>query len=68
MKICLCHPFSDKDAKAYLCSRGKDCCQVSEVYKACSGGNNPNCCRCLETLKDLVRSHNVSKDAIETVS
>lgn len=58
MKICLCHPFSDKDAEAYLCNKGADCCRVSEVYKACSGGASPNCCSCLETLKEIVKVHN----------
>lgn len=57
MKICLCHPFSDKDATAYMNGRDGGC-RVGEVYKACSGGETPNCCRCIETLKDLVRTHN----------
>lgn len=57
MMLCLCHPFSDKKASAHMAEKG-DKCKVSEVYSACSGGNAPQCCSCLETLKDMVKSHN----------
>jgi bacterioferritin-associated ferredoxin len=57
MILCLCHPFSDKKAKQHMSDKGARC-SVSEVYSTCSGGNKPNCCQCLETLKDMVKSHN----------
>lgn len=57
MFICMCHPFSDKKVKEHLSSNGGRA-TVSGTYKSCSGGNNPNCCQCLETLKDMVKSHN----------
>jgi bacterioferritin-associated ferredoxin len=57
MMICLCHPFSDKKVKEHLDRKGASC-SVSEVYGACSGGEKPNCCSCLETLKDMVKAHN----------
>lgn len=55
MMVCLCHPFSDKKVKAYLEDGG--CDKMSSVYSACSGGEKPNCCSCLETLKDIVKTH-----------
>lgn len=57
MILCLCHPFSDKKAKAHMDTKA-DRCSVGEVYKSCSGGEKPNCCQCLETLKDMVKTHN----------
>lgn len=57
MIVCLCHPFSDKKASKHMQEKGAKC-SVSEVYSACSDGNKPNCCSCLETLKDMVKSHN----------
>ena len=57
MMLCLCHPFSDKKVKSMLESSGGKA-KVSSVYKECSGGNTPQCCSCLETLKDMVKSHN----------
>lgn len=57
MYICLCNPFTDKDVQSYLgACPGK--ASVSEVYKCCSGGENPNCCSCIATLKTIVRDHN----------
>jgi len=59
MFVCLCHPFSDKTVKQHLDSKGKNCkSSVSETYSVCSGGEKPNCCQCLETLKDIVKTHN----------
>lgn len=56
MFVCLCNPFSDKKVKAHLESQGSS--TVSKTYSACSGGESPNCCQCLETLKDIVKDHN----------
>ncbi len=57
MYICLCNPFTDKDVQRYLgCCKGK--AGVAETYKACSGGESPNCCTCMETLRGMVRDHN----------
>lgn len=57
MYICLCHPFSDKKVKEHLsATQGK--ATVSNVYGACSDGNKPECCSCLQSLKDMVKSHN----------
>ena len=57
MILCVCNAFSDKKAKAHMREKGGRC-SVSEVYSACSGGQSPNCCQCLETLKDMVKTHN----------
>ena len=56
MMICICNPFSDKKVREHLNSGG--CCKVSSVYTACSDGQKPQCCTCLETLKDMVKAHN----------
>lgn len=55
MMVCLCHPFSDKQVKKHLDSGG--CGKVSSVYTACSEGQKPNCCSCIQTLKDIVSTH-----------
>lgn len=58
MYICLCNPFTDKDVQRYLgCCKGRKV-GVSEVYKSCSGGESPDCCTCIETLRGMVRDHN----------
>lgn len=59
MYVCLCNPFSDKKVSKLLSSK-KDKSTVSEVYSTCSGGEKPNCCQCLETVKSMVKSHNES--------
>lgn len=59
MLVCLCHPFSDKKVREHLAGKN-DKCGMSEVYSACSEGNKPQCCTCLATLKDMVKSHNKS--------
>lgn len=56
MYICICNAFSDKKVKENLKDGEK--ARVGEVYRSCSGGENPNCCQCLETLKDMVKAHN----------
>ncbi|MCK6418793.1 MAG: hypothetical protein L6Q57_07645 [Alphaproteobacteria bacterium] len=57
MILCLCHPFSDSQAKAHMQAKGAKV-SVSEVYSVCSDGKTPQCCTCLQTLKDMVKSHN----------
>ena len=57
MILCVCNAFSDKKVKALLQDK-QERTNVSEVYSACSGGEKPNCCQCLETLKDMVKTHN----------
>jgi len=59
MYICLCHPFSDKKISSFLKGKGEgQRSSVSEVYGACSDGQQPNCCQCLETIKTIVKDHN----------
>ena len=57
MYICHCNPFSDRDVKELLKDK-EDRASVSKVYRHCSGGNSPQCCTCLPTLKAMVRDHN----------
>ncbi len=63
MMVCLCHPFSDKKVREHLSEKDGKKCGMSEVYSTCSGGNKPQCCTCLETLKDMVKSHNKTATA-----
>lgn len=58
MMLCLCHPFSDKKLKAHLETKTCGTATVGEAYKTCSGGNKPQCCTCLATVKEMVKSHN----------
>jgi hypothetical protein len=30
------------------------------VYRACTDGQKPQCCSCMQTLKDMVKTHNRS--------
>ena len=57
MYICLCNPFSVKDVRKHLDEHGK-IARVTDVYTSCSDGEKPNCCKCLETLKEIVTDHN----------
>ena len=62
MYICSCNAFNDKAAKEYL-SQAEGRVTVSEVYKACSEGEDPSkTCKnpCLQELKDMVKAHNES--------
>ena len=60
MFICLCNPFSDKTVKKHLEGKKGTKASVAETYTTCSGGEKPNCCQCLQTLKEIVREHNTS--------
>jgi bacterioferritin-associated ferredoxin len=57
MYVCLCNPFSDKKVQDHL-SRKNAKTTVSELYGACSNGEKPECCSCMQTLKDIVKNHN----------
>ena len=64
MYICLCNPFTDKEVRSYLgCCQGR--ASVGQVYRACSGGESPNCCSCMETLREMVRDHNTTQTVRE---
>lgn len=57
MYICLCNPFSDRQVREHL-EKKSGTARVADVYHACSGGEKPNCCSCMKTLKEIVKSHN----------
>ncbi|MFN3701172.1 MAG: bacterioferritin-associated ferredoxin [Alphaproteobacteria bacterium] len=63
MYICLCHPFSDKKVREHL-EKSDGRVTVSNVYGACSNGEKPECCSCLQSLKEIVKTHNRQKDEI----
>ena len=63
MYICLCNPFSDRDVQDYL-KENPDCpATAGKVYRACSGGQSPQCCTCLQTLKDMLSEHKTAQAA-----
>ena len=64
MYICLCHPFSDKKVSKFLKEKTGEKTKVSEVYGSCSGGEKPDCCSCMQTLKEIVKDHNKKQDTI----
>lgn len=57
MMVCLCHPFSDKKIRQHLSCKSEGS-TVSETYSACTEGEKPKCCTCLETVKEMVKAHN----------
>lgn len=59
MMLCLCHPFSDKDAVRHMRETGEKC-RVADVYKACTGGEKPQCESCICMLSDMVKTHNAT--------
>lgn len=63
MYICLCHPFSDRDVKKYLEDNAGKPASVSKVYRACTSGERPQCCTCIQTLKDMIASHGEAREA-----
>ena len=61
MYVCNCHPFSDKDVKAYCADQGAGkAIRLIDVYRACSGVSNPKCGSCVDMLKEMVAAHNDS--------
>ena len=53
----MCNPFTDRDVSRYLAGmRGK--VTVTEAYQSCSGGETPQCCKCLCGLREMVSDHN----------
>lgn len=57
MYICLCNPFSDRDVQDYLAKNKDVPAKVGHVYTACTSGEKPQCCSCLQTLKDVLAEH-----------
>lgn len=58
MYICMCNPFSDKTVDKYFDLHKGRKVTVAETYRACSGGEAPQCCTCLTTLQAMVHAHN----------
>ena len=67
MYVCMCNPFSDRDVKAHLDEQGCSRTTVSSTYRACSGGESPECCSCIDTLKTMVIDHNNRQNVAEMV-
>lgn len=58
MYICMCNPFTDRTVDKFLNLMRERKVTIAETYRACSGGESPQCCSCLCTLKDIVQEHN----------
>ena len=56
MYVCMCNPFTDKDVKNAL-ENPEVRNTPAQVYKACSGGNGPNCGTCIHFVKDMIVDH-----------
>lgn len=57
MIICQCRVISDKTVREKLnetCGRAR----VSDIYKKCSGGEQPQCGSCVSFMRDQVVDHN----------
>jgi bacterioferritin-associated ferredoxin len=57
MYICHCNVITDHNVRDCL-GKTEGRATMAKVYKACSGGENPNCGKCLPTIKEMVRAHN----------
>jgi bacterioferritin-associated ferredoxin len=55
--ICCCNPFNDAAVKKHLEDNPDTKQTVSSTYKACSGGNLPNCGQCVSAVKEIVQAH-----------
>lgn len=57
MYICMCNPFTDKDLSNAL-KDGSAPKKTADLYKACSGGEKPNCGTCLCEIRERLDAHN----------
>lgn len=57
MYVCICNAFTDSTIKKVLDENQGKTMPMGEVYKKCSDGEKPQCCKCLETVKEIVSSH-----------
>jgi bacterioferritin-associated ferredoxin len=55
--ICICNAIRERDVRKVLEQDNTGASTVSGVYHACSGGEKPQCCSCIQTLKDIVTDH-----------
>ena len=66
MYVCMCNPFTDKDVKKAL-----ENCDIrntpAHIYKACSGGNTPQCGTCIHTIKDLIVDYHSSLGVLKLI-
>ncbi len=53
MYVCLCNPFTDKDVQNAL-SDASVKKSPAQIYKACSGGEQPCCGTCLCMIREMV--------------
>lgn len=59
MIICVCNAFNDTAVKEYLESIPGVKTTVRTVYNACTGGEEPNCGKCIRNnLNPMVKEHN----------
>lgn len=52
MYVCVCHGFTDSQVRD-LATRG--CRSVAEVYRCLSGGEPPQCGKCVPYVREMVR-------------
>lgn len=57
MYICLCNAIKERDVRKVLEQDTDGKATVSGVYHTCSEGEKPQCCSCIQTLKDIVGDH-----------
>lgn len=54
MYFCNCRGIRERDVKAAIAD---GCCTYAAAYKACSGGQTPQCGRCREDFTKLMAQH-----------
>ena len=65
MIICLCNPendkgdrFNEKAVEQFLTEKKGIIVRVKDIYAGCTGGQKPNCGKCLCMLNEIAKSHN----------
>ena len=54
MYFCNCRGIRERDIKAAIAD---GCCTYASAYKACSGGQSPQCGRCREDFQKHLSNH-----------
>lgn len=53
MYVCICHGFTDSQVRD-LHARG--CRSIAEVYRCLSGGEPPQCGKCVPFVRDMLKA------------
>lgn len=52
MHVCICRNFNDTTVKKAIAAH-PDTAEVKDIYEICSGGEKPQCGKCLPAIRDI---------------